>query len=499
MLRSWTSTFRFDRTWIGMGSLVFLLHLAFALLRSARMALAVTDLGGSASCLPLFEICAAVPLSFVVIAGLNRLMHRVSLARAYQMAVAGFILFFGLFAFVAYPPLAQLKELDPAMLSGGESLWRQWMLLGSGGAFYAISELWRTVLLTVLFWSATNHLLSRESASKLYPRLVLAGSLGTMAAGPVASLTTAPWCQALLPLAGSRWELTLQALTLAIAAIGLLTMWIFPRLLGGLHDRRGGAATQPADDGAPQTGAAKALKGDPCRGSLKESFRVCISSMPLLWLAVSTLTDYVAYSLGEIVFLDLLKQWAPAPQDYYRMMGMLGTINGILTALGGAWLAPWVLRRLGWGAAACATPLAIGVLGAAFCSLVWFEPTLLGWGFSSGGLLTSAVMLGSCHYCLCRATKYTLFDPAKELAFIQMPSDLRMPGKMVVDGIVSRLGRGASSVLTLGLASLSGSLRATAGWGGLIASSIACVGVWAALSLSQLLGNASGRDPLAKR
>jgi AAA family ATP:ADP antiporter len=476
-----------NRTTLAMFAIVFLLHLAFALLRSARMAIAVADLGGSAACLPLFEIFAAVPVSVLVMAALNRTLRSRSLSSTFTLAIGAFLLFFSAFAFVAYPAIAPLRGVDLGQLDPLSAWWRKVWLLGAGGLFYAMSELWRTVLITVLFWSATNHWLSSEQASRHYPRLVLVGSCGAMAAGPIASLTTSTFWQGLIPSAGA-WQQTLQLMTVVVLIAGLATAWMFPRLLKALHQ---GQAADPAR-------AAPCVSG-PQSHSLLQSVKICASSLPLVYLAISTMTDYISYSLGEIVFLDALRRWAPAPQDFYETMGMLGTISGVLTALGGAWIAPWWFRKMGWGAAAIATPVAIAVFGSGFCAIVWFEPTLVELGFDPQWLLSTAVALGGCHYAVCRAIKYTLFDPAKELAYMKIDPVQRIPGKVVVDGLVARTARGLSSLFTVGLTTLAGSLRETAGVGGLIASGFATLGGWAAHRLNRELHPELNRPSVSDR
>lgn len=81
------------------------------------------------------------------------------------------------------------------------------------------------------------------------------------------------------------------------------------------------------------------------------------------------------------------------------------------------------------------------------------------------------VFLGAVQYTLCRGMKYSFFDASKELAFVYMPETIRMNGKLVVDGLSARVGRGTSSLLSLALLSLTGGVIASA-----FASSIIAIG-----------------------
>ncbi len=46
-----------------------------------------------------------------------------------------------------------------------------------------------------------------------------------------------------------------------------------------------------------------------------------------------------------------------------------------------------------------------------------------------------------------RAVKYTLFEGSKELAFVPLSREEQLKGKLVIDGVVSRMGRAAASLI----------------------------------------------------
>jgi AAA family ATP:ADP antiporter len=57
------------------------------------------------------------------------------------------------------------------------------------------------------------------------------------------------------------------------------------------------------------------------------------------------------------------------------------------------------------------------------------------------------VVFGSAQICMGRASKYTVFDESKEIAFIPLPKEEQRKGKAVVDGIASRFGKAGGSLL----------------------------------------------------
>lgn len=56
-------------------------------------------------------------------------------------------------------------------------------------------------------------------------------------------------------------------------------------------------------------------------------------------------------------------------------------------------------------------------------------------------------MLRCCLQVFARASKYSLFDPAKEMVYIEMDADEKKQGKAAVDLVGSQVGRGATQCL----------------------------------------------------
>jgi len=80
-----------------------------------------------------------------------------------------------------------------------------------------------------------------------------------------------------------------------------------------------------------------------------------------------------------------------------------------------------ILNRFGWGVAALITPTVLLVTGATFFSLV-LAPGI--WSPVAAALGTTPLMLavfvGATQNLLSKASKYSLFDPCKEMAFIPL-------------------------------------------------------------------------------
>ena len=447
-----------------MFAIVCLINVDFAILRSMRSTLAVVDLGNSAALIPYFELLGTFPGAVLVTIALAWLMNRLAIHKVFLIAVGGFVLFYTLFAFGFYPFLGVWKV-------GIQSLtWlpgHDWLGLHLGAfaamLFYTMAELWKVALLSVLFWGLANQYLSLEEAKRFYAPTILGGSVGAIFAGP---LITA--CTSLT----SSWATSMSMMLMAVSILGLFTIWLYYLLWRRLSKRA----------------LREVKRREPF--SLRAGIAACRNSPYLLLLLWMVCADYIAYALGELIFLEVLRERFPSPQDYCAYMGTLGTWSGGLTALFALFITPWLIHRHRWVVASLVTPILIFLSAGSFfvmvCSHDYWE--------SSIAWVTLTVACGSVQFCLCRAAKYTLFDTAKEIAFIHLPDQERMQGKLVVDGIGSRMGRSGASVLSIGLIGAAGGVLASAMATGLIAGLVALSSVLATWRLGRLVDRRVNND-----
>jgi AAA family ATP:ADP antiporter len=458
MLKELVTNRRFLVLFALMFGIVCLLNVNYCLLRSARNALAVVDLGHGASSIPIFELCGAMPGAVLMVFLLTRLLNRFSIHKVFLITLATFLGFFLFFALGIYPSLHLWKEA----LAGCTWLpGHDWISIllpqGFSMLFFVMAELWKIALLTVLFWGLVNQYIPIADAKRFYAPLMLGGSIGTILSGPLIKLCTSNYASA-----GS-WSRSLTLIILSITALGVITAWLYTKLW-----------TQFA-------GPKQAVKEETL--SLWDSIRACVKSRYLLLLAWITMADYVAYALGEVIFLDVLKQKYPDPRQYCDYQGQLSFWSGILTALGALIVAPLLLKKSRWVAASLITPLCLLLTEGAFFLTLWTPSKELH--------LDLLVFLGTIFFCVVRAAKYTLFDTSKEISFLLLPPLEKMQGKLVIDGICSRVGRGSASLLSIVLIQLAGGVLASAFVAGWIALIIGASCVLSTLKLGLLIDRKS--------
>ncbi len=437
-----------------MFGVVCLLNINYTILRSARNALAVADLGGGAGSIPWFELCGTMPGAVLMTLGLTYLLNRHSIRRVFFIVLIVFVSFFLIFALGIYPclPFCKVWIRHEALAS--------FIPVLASMLFFVMAELWKIALVTILFWGLVNQYVPLETAKRYYAPLMLGGSVGTLLAGPFISVCTSDM------ISRQSWSLSLGLLVSVVSILSLLVAWLFS-LLWTLFMKDFQKIEKNVEE----------PKAEPL--SVWSSILICCRSRYLLLLAWVTIADYVAYALGEVVFLDVLKQKFPNPRQYCDFMGTLSFWNGLLTAISALVITPYVLKRCRWVVASIVTPICILVTEGAFFFFLCYPSVVF--------RIDVVVFLGSVFYCLVRAAKYTLFDTSKEISFVLLPPLEKMQGKLVVDGMCARIGRGGGSFLTLVLIQLSGGVLATAPIAGAIAVMIAFSCVFATSRLGGLV------------
>ena len=448
--------------------IVSLINVNFSILRSMRNALVVADTGGSAAFIPYFELFGTFPASILLTWGISRLMRFFSMRFIFSTMMLFFLSFFVVFAFWIYPHRDEIQALLESRWGVLSSLNRFRVIITHWPdmVFYIMSELWKVALLSVVFWGFLNQHLALEQAKRFYPPLLLGTSVGTMLAGPITVFCTSVFSWNVLHLSSQRWQHSLYLLTAFLLSCGLLTLFLFSFLFKKLKTT---PVILPESCEKKEPFSQRLL-------SLSSSLRYLFDSPYLKALLLIVIAEYVCYALGELIFLETLKTKYSTPTEYCQYMGSLSFWMGVLTAGSALFLTPYLLQTYRWSRTTLITPIIMVIISFAFffsiyCAKMGIFPTLFP--------LTLAVMLGSLHFCVGRAAKYTLFDAIKELAFIPLNQEGQVKGKLIIDGIGSRLGRGASSVLSIPLFLLLGGPMESALFIGILATLFAALSIFA--------------------
>lgn len=409
----------------------FLIILAYHFLKDLKDTVVITSSDAGAKVIPFIKLWVILPAAFIISYLFSVLLRRVRKEYILPMMMFSLLGIYGLFAFWLYPNqqhmhchfLAdQLEILLPAGCQGFIEMVRFWIFT----LFYLSAELWSITIVSVLFWGYLNDYTTMKEARRFYPMCVLAGNCAAIVSGQMSKYLVQTIG------AARSWGATLQSLILVVIACGILIV-VINHLLYRFKQQR--ASLPPA-----------MVNSD--KESFLSSIRYIFRSPTLLCIATLVIGFSLTSNLFEVVWKDSIKTVYSSPQQYNAYMNQLTSLIGIL-AVSLSLISKWFFQRFSWKVFALITPVALLITNSMF------------YGYKLAASNAHAAMilmtLGSVCYITALASKYTVFDISKEMAFLQINHAERMKGKSIIDSVGSRLGKsGASvinSILIIGLAS----------------------------------------------
>ena len=184
--------------------------------------------------------------------------------------------------------------------------------------------------------------------------------------------------------------------------------------------------------------------------SMIESAKFLASSQYLRLLATLVLGYGLSINFTEIMWKSLVKKQYPNPLDYQRFMGNFSSAVGLCTCIV-IFFGVHVIRILGWRVGAMATPSIMAILAVPFFACILM-------GFDNPSRLKAAVVLGTIQSLLSKTSKYALFDPTTQMAYIPLDQESKVKGKAAIDVLGSRVGKSGGSLIQQGLVFLFGNI-----------------------------------------
>uniref|UniRef100_A0A7S0C5K8 ADP,ATP carrier protein n=1 Tax=Proboscia inermis TaxID=420281 RepID=A0A7S0C5K8_9STRA len=385
-----------------------------------------------------------------------------------------FFVFFAVFDAVIYPNAEKLQPSLSLVTS----------ILGQGGVvskilthwtsalFYIVSEIYSSVSIGLLFWQFANDVVSIQQAQRFYPLFAQMSGLAPIVAGQYVVRYASK---------AKDFDGSMHRLTVAIVSAGCM-ICIMYHFVNSFLERHGeGLISNTMETTSPDANPTK--KKQP-NMSMTESFRF-LSSSKYLRLLLSLVLGYgLSVQFTEVLWKSLLKLKYPDPLDYQRFMGNFASTVGICTCLvifGGV----HVIRILGWKAGAIATPTIMAALAIPFFGCIILGPPLD--GDSTPTRLAVAVTLGTLQSLVTKTTKYALFDPTTQMAYIPLDRESKVKGKAAIDVLGSRLGKsGGSLIQQIVVLSFGGNILQATHVMGLLFYGVLAAWVSSAVSLSKL-------------
>ncbi len=429
------------KKFLPLGAMMFLMLFNYTLLRNTKDALLITAPACGAEVIPFLKpwtMISAV-LFFFIYAKLSNLLNRACL---FYTCLIPFLAFFAAFAFIIYPHREFLHPTLESVLALQNAYPNiKWMisLYGSWSfaIFYILSELWGAIAFSLLFWQLANEITRTQEAKRFYSFFGFLGNLALIIAGSFGEYLSHLHRNSLSE--GAAWEMSISYMmsSVVVAGIGIIFIydWMNRYVL-----------TDPFYyDAANNVGNKK--KEDKPSLSLRESLAYILSSKYLGFIAILLMSYGIVSNLIDVTWKSQLKAYFPHSNDYFAFMGRFSYWTGITTILF-ILAAKGIVNRFGWFTGAIITPFMILLTSACFFSFVIFQENLNEVvGLVGMTSISMAVMIGALQNILSKGTKYSLFDPTKEMAYIPLDQELKVKGKAAVDIIGSRLGKSGGGLI----------------------------------------------------
>ena len=434
--------------------LFFFINFNYTILRDTKDALIVTAPNSGAEAIPFLKVWGVLPAAVIFMLIYSKLSNMLSKPALFYSMITSFIAFFAIFVLFLYPareflhPTTMADRLQaflPEGFSGLVALFRNWTY----ALFYIMSELWGSVAMSLLFWGFANDTTRVSESKRFYAMFGLGANAAMLVSGP--AIVYFSNIRSKLAAGVDAWGVSLNYMMGMVIISAVIIMgiyyWINKKVL---TDAR---FYEPSE--------LKKSKKDKPKMSLGQSFAFLAKSKYLICLLTLVVSYGIAIQLVEVTWKHQLKLQYPNANEYSAFMGYFSTATGAITILMMLFVGGNVIRRFGWGVGALITPVVLLITGVGFFSFVIFRDNLSGIVSLFGSTpLMLAVLFGAAQNIMSKSSKYSLFDPTKEMAYIPLDQESKVKGKAAIDVVGARFGKSGGAFINQGLIVALGSIAA---------------------------------------
>jgi ATP:ADP antiporter, AAA family len=437
----------------------FFISFNYNVLRTLKDTLLITAKSSGAEVIPFVKVWAMFPGAVLMTILFTWLSNRFSREAVFYILFSLFLSYFFIFTFVLYPirdsihPHALADKLEvmlPIGYKGFIAMFRYWTFT----LFYVASELWSSIILSVLFWGFANQITRVSEAKRFYGLFGVGANFSGIFAGQ-ASVYCCQFTQGnILSFGEDVWHQSLILLVSLVLLAGLAALALFRWM-----------NTQVLSDPCFYDPASIKSEGE-VQGklSLKQSLSCLLRSKYLICVALVVISYNLVINLTEVVWKHQVKELYPNPTDYTMYMNEIVSIIGLIATLSSLFVSGNAIRKFGWTFTALITPFILLVTSIGFFTFFFMKkisPDLVVSLLGATPLMI-VVFFGSAQNILSRAAKYSVFDATKEMTFVPLSPESKLVGKAAIDGVCSRLGKSGGSVVHQGLLILFSTLSASA-------------------------------------
>jgi len=423
-----------------MGAIKFFVIMALTLTRDTKDTLVVTQCGAEA--IAFLKIYGVLPAATAFIALYSKMTSVFEKKSLFYITCVPFFVFFLLFDVFLYPnkniiqpTVETVQKLIGGSNGGAMDIVSKIISNWTSAIYFVVAELYSSVSVGILFWQFANDVVTVDEAKRFYPLFSQMGGLAPIVAGQYIARFASQ---------ASDFNSSMHRLTVAVTFAGVM-ICVFYHLSTSFIDREQFNSSSSKDETAKAPKKKKKSKM-----SMTDSFKFLVSSQYLRLVFMLVLGYGLSVNFTEIMWKSLLKKKYPDPLEYQRFIGNFSSAVGVATCVV-ILFGVHVIRILGWRVGAMTTPALMAVLAIPFFICIFM-------GIDNPERLSIAVALGTAQSLLSKTSKYALFDPTTQMAYIPLDEESKVKGKAAIDVLGSRLGKSGGSLIQQGLVLLFGNI-----------------------------------------
>mmetsp|Transcript_14490 Transcript_14490/g.30493 ORF Transcript_14490/g.30493 Transcript_14490/m.30493 type:complete len:779 (-) Transcript_14490:229-2565(-) len=426
-----------------MSFLMFLFIYVFTTVRDTKDTLVVSNCGAEA--IPFLKLYGVMPAATAFIVMYSKLSNMVGKQTLFYLTLVPFFVFYAVFAFVLFPnrDVIHFPNLAEGLVGGkggaiaaAVNLLRYW----SFSLYFIVSELWASAGVPLLFWQCANDVTPMAQAKRFYPLFAVTGNLAPIVSGKIMSFVIS--LQKNNDDAGFGTTLQTLAVIKGLVCFGIITLYRHVYAMAEEREKKERMEQSLSTiRGIERTGKVEiTMKFEKKKEklTLRQSAKELMKSRELKAMAMMVFCYNVCVELTEVLWKGILRKTFPNKSMYMDYMARFSQTVGVVAFLLQL-VASEIINVFGWKWTAMIPPVTMGVLAMAFFAAVIAGEEKIP--------LAQALLIGTVQNVANKVTKYSLFDPCKEMAYIPLGPDAKVKGKAAVDVLGARLGRsiGAAS------------------------------------------------------
>lgn len=408
-----------------MALIMFFILFNYTLLRTMKDALIITASGPEV--LPFLKAFVILPFSILIVAGYAKLCNTFDRKTVFYVVVTLFLSVYISYALFILPNLEHL-HMAPETLQGLKEAYPNFQHFfsvianWSSSLFYLCAELWGATIIGLLFWQFANEITRVQEARRFYTMFGLLGHFSLIAAGMLGEYLCDIRHTNATQTEGWIYYINYNVLAISLSGVAIIALyWWMNRYV----------LTNPQYyDEVNKISAKKEAKP---KLSLTETARYISQSKYLGYILLMVIGYGLSMNLAGILWKKQVQLLFPTSLGYANFLAQFSYWVGVLT-IALIFFLKGMVERFGWYKAAMVTPLIVAATAIPFFTFMFFQDELsplLSW--SGCTALTLAVGIGAAQQVLSKSSKYSMFDPTKEMSYIPLDQELKVKGKAAVD------------------------------------------------------------------